>query len=76
LGQVGALPSTFVYAFFNFLISPLYGNSVMANLNSRDYVRGQRDTTDASLELSGVQFAIQRKNNVCLLGQGSFLESF
>jgi len=33
-------PDTFTYAFFNVLVSSLYGNSVMANLNSRDYIRG------------------------------------
>lgn len=37
----------------------------MANLNSRDYVRGRRDQ-ESSLELSGVQFAVKR-NDVCLL---------
>jgi len=48
-------PATFVYAVFNCLVSPLYGNSVLANLNSRDYVRGRRDHTipgSASVELS------------------------
>jgi len=36
-----AKPDTFIYAFFNILVASLYGNSVMANLNSRDYVRGR-----------------------------------
>ncbi|KAJ7142151.1 hypothetical protein C8R43DRAFT_1238245 [Mycena crocata] len=51
---VGVQPATFTYVFFNSLVSPLYGNSVMANLNSRDYVRGRRDhvTGTASLELN------------------------
>jgi len=56
---VGALPNTFVYAFFNLLISPLYGNSVMANLNSRDYIRGQNHH-ESGLELSGIQFGSRR----------------
>jgi len=50
---VAAQPDTFVYAFFNVLVSSLYGNSVMANLNSRDYVRGFK--ADNVLE-SSVQF--------------------
>jgi len=35
-----AQPNTLNYTFFNILVSPLYCNSVLANLNSRDYVRG------------------------------------
>jgi len=35
-------PATLDYVFFNTLVSPLYCNSVLANLNSREYVRGDR----------------------------------
>ncbi|KAF9445161.1 hypothetical protein P691DRAFT_777759 [Macrolepiota fuliginosa MF-IS2] len=45
---VAAKPDTFIYAFFNILVSSLYGNSVMANLNSRDYVRGDAEQVLAS----------------------------
>ncbi|KAJ8088048.1 hypothetical protein PM082_013599 [Marasmius tenuissimus] len=37
---LAAKPDTLIYVFFNFMISPLYGNSVLANLNSREFVRG------------------------------------
>jgi hypothetical protein len=51
--QLGVQPATFTYAFFNFLVSPLYANSVMANLNSREYIRGRRDAgTAGSLEMN------------------------
>ncbi|KAJ7756416.1 hypothetical protein DFH07DRAFT_820489 [Mycena maculata] len=51
---VGVQPATFTYAFFNILVSPLYGNSVMANLNSREYVRAARrdQNGSASVELN------------------------
>jgi len=54
---VGAEPATFVYAFFNILISPLYGNSIMANLNSRDYIRGDVNGSAGTIELSAIQLA-------------------
>lgn len=38
--QLSVQKNVLTYVFFNFLISPLYCNSVMANLNSRDYIRG------------------------------------
>jgi len=34
-------PNTLTYVFFNILVSPLYCNSVVANLNSREYLRGR-----------------------------------
>jgi len=34
-------PNTLTYVFFNILVSPFYCNSVLANLNSRDYIRGR-----------------------------------
>jgi len=44
-------PNTLIYGFFDFLISPLYVNSVLANLNSREYIRG-----DASAQVSTLDF--------------------
>jgi len=38
--SIAVKPDTFIYALFSILVSLLYGNSVMANLNSRAYVRG------------------------------------
>ncbi|KAF7330986.1 hypothetical protein MVEN_02438700 [Mycena venus] len=45
---IGVQPATFTYAFFNFWVSPLYANSVMANLNSRDYIRGRRENSNTA----------------------------
>ncbi|KAJ7756411.1 hypothetical protein DFH07DRAFT_959065 [Mycena maculata] len=57
---VGVQPATFTYAFFNILVSPLYGNSVMANLNSREYVRaaGSDYNVTSSIELRNVRFTL------------------
>lgn len=44
-------PNTLIYVFFDFLISPLYCNSVLANLNSRDYIRGPKGATTSAMEL-------------------------
>ncbi|KAF7795536.1 hypothetical protein EIP86_006698 [Pleurotus ostreatoroseus] len=73
---VGASPNTFIYAFFNILISPLYGNSVMANLNSRDYIRGGA-THMTSLEMSALQCAVNSStgrgtNSTTDVGNNSF----
>jgi len=46
-----AEPVKLVYVFFDFLISPLYVNSVLANLNSREYIRGPAGTTTSAMEL-------------------------
>jgi len=32
---------TFIYVFWSYLFAPLYINSVLANLNSRDFIRGR-----------------------------------
>ena len=49
--QLAALPSTnLTYAFPDYMISPLYCNSVLANLNSRHYVRGRTVIGDTKLE--------------------------
>lgn len=40
--QLAVSPRTYVYTVFHYLIAPLYCNSVLANLNSRSYVRGRR----------------------------------
>lgn len=48
---IKAEPTKLVYVFFNFLISPLYVNSVLANLNSRDYIRGPAGMTTSAMEL-------------------------
>jgi len=53
-------PNTLIYAFFNFLISPLYCNSVMANLNSRDYIRGPPAATTSAMELQFTQNGAQK----------------
>jgi len=48
---LAASPNTLIYVFFNYLISPLYCNSVLANLNSRAFVRGS-EPQGSSFEFS------------------------
>jgi len=49
---VAVQPATFTYAFFNILVSGLYANSVMANLNSREYIRGRHNNATATYTTS------------------------
>ncbi|KAJ8088006.1 hypothetical protein PM082_013557 [Marasmius tenuissimus] len=56
---LAAKPDTLIYVFFNFMISPLYGNSVLANLNSREFVRGGHDTftsQSGGMQMNSVKF--------------------
>jgi hypothetical protein len=53
--QLATNPSSFVYLFFYYLTAPLYCNSVLANLTSRDYVRGHSQPATVSLA-SGIEF--------------------
>jgi len=63
---LAASPNTLIYAFFNYLISPLYCNSVLANLNSRQFLRAaepqgstlefSRTPIGGSHELTGLKF--------------------
>jgi len=57
---VAVQPATFTYAFFNILVSGLYANSVMANLNSREYIRGRRTDITAT---SGVELNPRNRDN-------------
>lgn len=49
-------PSSFVYIFFYYLTAPLYCNSVLANLNSREYVRGHPSPPKVS-QASRIEFS-------------------
>lgn len=33
------MPQNLIYVIFNQMISPFYGNSVLANLNAREFIR-------------------------------------
>jgi len=45
-------PNTLIFGLFYWLIAPLYCNSVLANLNSRDFVRGNGESNGNSLKIS------------------------
>jgi len=48
---LAALPSTnLAYVFPDYIVVPLYCNSVLANLNSRKYIRGDNVIVDTKLE--------------------------
>jgi hypothetical protein len=55
--QLAALPGTVLgYTIPDYFLSPLYCNSVLANLNSRQYVRTGRTLDSDEMELSTPQF--------------------
>jgi len=58
------------YVFFNYIIAPLYMNSALANLNSRDYIRGAGAITyssgsnlDNHVELGSLRITSNKRSN-------------
>jgi len=73
-------PQTYVYIFFYYLTAPLYCNSVLANLNSREWLRRQAGQTDSggynrSRGLARVEFNTAMQNPVHNISKGSHPDS-
>ncbi|KAF8884623.1 hypothetical protein BD779DRAFT_767150 [Infundibulicybe gibba] len=53
--MVVVFPGNFIYVGFYFVLSPIYCNSLLANLNARSYLRGAEKTR--AIQLSGLSAA-------------------
>ncbi|KAF8956699.1 hypothetical protein BDZ97DRAFT_1925236 [Flammula alnicola] len=53
IAMVLAFPSNYIYVAFSFAMSPIYCNTLLANLNARDYVRNVEP--DETVNLSALQ---------------------
>lgn len=72
-------PQTYVYIFFYYLTAPLYCNSVLANLNSREWLRKQVGQTESynlrSRNLARVEFGGAMQNPIHNISKGSHPDS-
>lgn len=72
-------PQTYVYIFFYYLTAPLYCNSVLANLNSREWLRRQAGQTESynlrSRNLARVEFNGAMQNPMHNISKGSHPDS-